>query len=196
MATLRLCSIPDCGKRANGSRGFCISHYERLKKYGDPCVPLKQIPSGTTLRWLKAHTEYDGDECLTWPFSTDRKGYGKLWYEGRLRPASRIMCTLVHGEPPQEGLDAAHSCGKGHEGCVNPKHLRWATRSENHMDKVAHGTILRGRKQTTSILTEDDVRAIRSLHGRMPRKEIAKRFGTSPGNVNHIHRRDSWAWLE
>jgi hypothetical protein len=35
MATKRLCSIPDCDKPSR-NRGFCQSHYHRLRRYGDP----------------------------------------------------------------------------------------------------------------------------------------------------------------
>lgn len=36
MATPRLCSIPDCGKSEDITRGWCRSHYSRWQRHGDP----------------------------------------------------------------------------------------------------------------------------------------------------------------
>lgn len=33
------------------------------------------------------------------------------------------MCELVYGKPPMPKHQAAHNCGKGNLGCINPKHL-------------------------------------------------------------------------
>jgi hypothetical protein len=39
-----------------------------------------------------------------------------------------------------EGMMLLHSCGNGDKGCVNPKHLRIGTPSENNADTLEHGT--------------------------------------------------------
>jgi hypothetical protein len=63
-----------------------------------------------------------------------------LGYLGDTLYAHRLMCQLAHGDPPTPDHIAAHSCGRGHEGCVNPNHLSWKTYSENELDKRVHGT--------------------------------------------------------
>lgn len=50
------------------------------------------------------------------------------------------MCQKAHGDPPSPKHDAAHSCGRGHEGCVNPNHLSWKTKKQNQADRITHGT--------------------------------------------------------
>src|SRR5690242_13435179 len=46
------CSITDC-KRSNHRRGFCVAHYQRLLKYGDPMAggPFRVL-RGTGNRWV------------------------------------------------------------------------------------------------------------------------------------------------
>ena len=81
---------------------------------------------------------FDGDGCLLWPFQISTTGYGRLEVNGKKKIASRYVCELAHGEPPTRQHEAAHSCGNSK--CVNPKHLRWATHTENEADKLVHGT--------------------------------------------------------
>jgi hypothetical protein len=106
------------------------------------------------------------------------------------------MCLLRYGPPPTEGHVAAHSCGNGSGGCVHPRHVRWATASENEQDKVVHGTSNRGERCGSAKLTEDDVRTIRGLEGHMTQQGIADRFGVHLMTVNSILRRKNWSWLK
>lgn len=45
--------------------------------------------------------------------------------------------------------------------CINPAHLRWATRAENEQDKITHGRSNRGRSKA---LTGVRVRRIRKQY--------------------------------
>lgn len=76
------------------------------------------------------------DECVLWRHATNSAGYGQIGVNGRSTGVHVIACEYRHGPRP-EGLHAAHYCGV--KLCVNPRHLRWATRSENEYDKVRHG---------------------------------------------------------
>lgn len=153
MAKNILCQVIDCGKPRHG-RGFCLTHYNRWWRLGDPLAQTKnQAPSGGPFLWIKANVNFSGDECLIWPFGRTTDGYPcKITFSFLEKMlAHRLMCQLAHGKPPAPDLHAAHSCGNGHLACINPKHLRWATRKENEQDKILHRTY-RGRKQVlTSI---------------------------------------------
>lgn len=81
------------------------------------------------------------------------------------------------------------------EGCVNPRHLRWATRSENHADKLDHGTHNRGEQCPTVKITEEQARQILALKGRLSQKDIAAKFGVTFQHVSNIHLGKRWAWL-
>lgn len=184
-----ICSIDGCEKNIENSRGWCKAHYVRYLRHGDPLGGQHRLES---LKWLKSHVGYDGDGCLEWPFGTDQRGYGKVTHPFSRR-AHRVMCYLTHGDPPADKPDAAHRCGNST--CVNPKHLRWASISENMLDRVEHGTHNRGEAHPLSTLTEKDVLEIRSRKGGEPSTHVAARYGISSTTVLKIWRRESWAWL-
>lgn len=186
MATNSICKIDGCGK-PQLAREWCRAHYERWRKYGDPNKRFRPA-NGDAARYLREVVfPFEGEGCLTWPFHRT-KGYGILGWHGRPLIVSRIVCEYVHGVPPTTKHQAAHNCGKGHEGCVNPKHLRWATRSENELDKRTHGT-----QTTNAKLTEQQVDEIRSLKGIMPQADLAARYGVTRSNICKIQRGKSWA---
>ena len=139
-----ICCVEGCERplRYKESR-LCGLHYQRQRKHGDPLGGGRL--KGEPLRWIKEHVAYEGDDCLIWLFARSNNGYGCLRTNGRKYYAHRLMCELAHGEPIGR-VDAAHSCGRGRDGCVNPKHLRWATRLENMQDSVALGAQSRGAK--------------------------------------------------
>lgn len=191
---MKTCAIEDCGKSIH-RRSFCCAHYNRFNRHGDPLAggPL-QAAKGEPRRWLESHIDYQGEECLPWPFSKNPDGYGQVQLDGIQMKASRAMTILAHGDPPAPGLHAAHSCGRGHLGCVNPRHLRWATPAENSADRIKHGTDTRGSKSWNALLAESDVIEIREAYatGEFSRKEIAEEVGVSPSVITNIVTRRAW----
>lgn len=196
MARLRntaSCIVEGCCKKRKG-RGLCAGHYHRLMRHGHPLGG--GTPSGDPLDWIRKNASFDGEDCLIWPFSVGRFGPSTVRFNGRMRRASRVMCMIAHGEPPEESHHAAHSCGKGHLGCMNPRHLRWATTSENQMDRVEHGTSNRGERNGQAILTEEQVRAIKSSLARGEQgKVLAAQYSVSPMTISWIKRGERWAWV-
>jgi hypothetical protein len=138
------------------------------------------------MAWILAHAGYDGEECLIWPFAVLANGYPRI---GK-KLATRVMCELINGAGRGTKYEAAHLCGNGHLGCINPKHLAWKTRKENEADKKPHGTIQNGERHWNSKLTAADVMKIRSLD--IPQKDIAEMFGVGFGTIGKIIRRDRW----
>jgi hypothetical protein len=159
MASQKICSIEGCGKE-HLARTFCRMHYWRWHRKGSTAPP--QVQKGAVRKWLNDHTNHDCNECLIWPFCRLRNGYGYTHNEGKSILAHRLMCCLVNGPAPSDQPHALHSCGRGHLGCVNPKHLRWGSDKENKADARKHGTMTRGETTGTSKLTEDQVRQVRS----------------------------------
>lgn len=141
--------------------------------------------SGKTIEWIRYHANYDADFCLIWPFCRNPNGYGTFGYLGKPHYAHRFMCEFVNGPAPTDEHEAAHSCGNGNMGCVNPRHLSWKTKSENRIDALNHGTGVRGRNGRKR-LNESQVAEIRSLQGKMTQAEIAAKFGISEPNVRAI----------
>lgn len=196
MAKSSLCSIPDCGKPTK-ARGLCSAHYQRQRTYGHPLGGgPSRAPVGSLLKWMQSNSSYGGAACLRWPFAYDTDGYAKMRFQGQQMRAHRVMCIIAHGSPPNSTVQAAHNCGKGHEGCLNPNHLRWAEPIDNHADKQLHGTVMRGSLNGKAKITESDAKAILSLRGTLTQPEIAKQFGVSRATVCSIHNGRNWGWME
>lgn len=149
-------------------------------------------PRGAPLAWLRKHVAFADDGCLLWPFGRGGRGYAMIWLDGAMQGAHRVMCRMAHGPAPN-CHQAAHSCGKGSDGCVNPRHLRWATHGENVRDRALHGVDNRGERHPLAVLSEADVLAIRK--DARPLKEVASDFGVSCPTISAIRNKKSWAWL-
>jgi len=190
MAQLRICSIPDCGKRVE-ARGWCVAHYNRWFRHGDPLGG--GISKGEALRYYREVVlTYDGTDCLTWPYDCSTSGYGRLHYNGKQKNVSRLVCEESEGPPPTDHHEAAHSCGNGHLGCVAKRHLSWKTSAGNSSDRVKHGTSGAGEKNAGAKLTEMDVAEIRRLLGTMKQQDIADRFGVSAALISKIKHKELW----
>jgi hypothetical protein len=190
MATKSLCSFPDCGN-ASHSRGWCKKHYRRWERHGDPAG--KYAFHGEQEEWIKAKAAYDGDECLIWPFFINPNGYGRARKSGKAIGAHTYMCELIRGPSPGDEYETAHSCRQ--RACINPAHVRWATKPENMQDKTADGTQLLGEKNHQTKLTTKRVLAIRKLEGSCTLSEAAERFDVHLSTVHRIWRRKAWSWL-
>jgi hypothetical protein len=195
MAAPRICSIEICDK-PHYARGWCKPHWAKWYKYGDPLAGKNRVSKGVPLAWLLAHASYQGDDCLKWPFATGSHGYGDLWIDGKHVRANRHMCEIAHGLPPSPSHEALHTCGNGHLGCTNPRHLRWGTSKENSADTIEHGTLLRGEAKPNAKLTRDAVLEIRRLIASgISQSNIAKRFSVCQQTICNINRRKLWGWL-
>lgn len=190
MATTRICSIEGCGKKSFG-HGWCNLHYRRWRQHGDPLGG--GTFNGAPAAFLRQAADYLGSDCLTWPFFVSGKGYAWIFYEGRSRSATRLVCALVHGPAPSSIHEAAHSCGNGHLGCISGKHLRWATPKENMADKTIHGTQLHGELIPSSKLKETEVRAIIVALNRGERSvDLAQQYKVASNTISGIRTGDRW----
>lgn len=152
----------------------------------------KIADKGASEAFIRAHAGHEGDACIEWPFCKNDRGYGLAVIGGVQRAASRWMCVIAHGDPTPPRDQAAHSCGN--PGCVNPKHLRWATHLENMKDRWIHGTTPRGERSGRTRLTEDDVRAIRAAPPLL--KPLMEKYGLSKHGVSKIRGGRRWAHIQ
>lgn len=195
MATKRICSIEGCDNQVL-SRGWCVKHYGRWFRRGDPLAVGRRTPKGSPLAWLLVHVTHRDTACLIWPFARSHGKVGSLKVEGVTCIAPRYMCSLVNGPPATPDHETAHSCGNGHKGCINPGHLSWKTARENQADRIAHGTHQYGERNAQAKLTEADVREIRRVSGTMPQKDLARKYGVQPLTIYKIAARKAWAHVE
>lgn len=187
-----ICSIEGCGKPAV-SRGWCITHYTRWRRHGDPLAAA--TTPGALLAWVVALLAQPAtDECQTnWPFGRNSNGYPTMTWRGEKRLTHHVVLELT-GRPRPKKRDARHLCGKGYLGCLNPRHLEWGTTTQNMADRVTHGTSNRGERCGTAKLTTADVRAIRA--STETQRLVAERYGITQTAVSMIKLRKNWQWLD
>jgi hypothetical protein len=189
---MSICKVQGCAKPAV-RRGWCYAHYKRWRRHGDPLGG--RTANGEPQKFIdEVVLPYAEDACLTWPFAC-AEGRAQIRNGGKAQFVARLVCEAVHGPAPSEHHHAAHSCGRGGAGCVNPKHLRWATPSENNMDKVGHGTHNRGERNPNHKLTEGDVRQIRALRYVVPQNDLADQFDVHVSTIAQLQSGRYWAWL-
>jgi hypothetical protein len=199
----KACSVDSCNGNAHGSvkgrRGYCTTHYKHWLRHGNPLGSSTRTHfPGKVQKFIREIAlTHKGDCCLIWPFHRNDRGYGTLSVGDKIYKANRYICMLVHGEPPTPKHQAAHNCGKGHEGCVNPSHLRWATPKENAADKIVHDTYKAscGSNNGRSKLTEPEARTILRLKGIKSQSKLAAEFGVTIAAIANIHSRRNWSWL-
>jgi len=187
MSEATYCPVPGCLKVAE-RKGYCRNHLYRLQKYGNP---LAGNPTpGTLAQWVMCHKDHNDDECLFWPYHRTAEGYAHWTRDGVGQAVHIFMCEHRNGPRPTPQHHAAHICGKGRDGCVNPAHMMWKTPKENEADKETHGTRLRGERHAKAKLTPEQILAIRKAHGKQ--RDIAKQFGITQANVWFIKARRTW----
>jgi hypothetical protein len=185
------CSVEDCSREVL-KRNLCEAHYCKFRR--DGTLKCKSIAEkGAPIRFLQDHVCYAGDDCLIWPFARPNRGMGFAKWNGVRAAASRVMCILAYGEAPFAKAEAAHTCGKAHEGCVNPKHLYWATSKENNLDRHVHGTMPIGERSGLSKLTEAQVLSIHA--DRRSANLVAVEYGVHRSCVEAIRYGKTWSWL-
>jgi hypothetical protein len=188
------CTVAGCSKAA-WARAYCRMHYYRWHRYGSPeIVAFARRPEGEAVEWIARHATHKGDACLIWPFLRNNQGYGYANIAGKRWLVTRYYCFLLKGSAPSASHQAAHLCGNGHLGCVNPVHLEWKTPRDNQADRERHGTIKRGSMSPVARLTEQDILAIRSSKGQS-QKTLASLFGVTQTQISSIIRRKTWAHL-
>ena len=86
-------------------------------------------------------------ECWAWTGQVLRSGYASLRIACVGQTASRVMCWLVYGPPPERGFrwHASHTCHN--KKCLNPGHVIWEEQGVN----VGRNTLARrGPKPSNS----------------------------------------------
>lgn len=186
MANSPVCSIPNCGKPA-ARRGWCNAHYLRNYRHGTPLTGGTR--HGDPMRfYTEAILTYGGDECLLWPHATDKAGYPRMRVNGRSQYVTRLLCEELYGPAPTPKHEAAHTCGRGSDGCVTKRHLEWKTRAENEGAKIEHGTSNRGARNGRAKLSDTEMVEIRALKGIKTRREIAALYGIHFTHVTRVQR--------
>lgn len=193
MAEKRICSELTCGK-LHYSRGFCRNHYEKAKRQARPRKPRAKVRRPQiSVEFLRSLIGTSSTECISWPFARNKQGYGSLKFDGKHYGAHRMMCRMAHGEPSDIRLHAAHSCGNGHLGCVNPNHLRWATPLENYTDQLVYHVAVTKMLGPKKLEAAQVIEIRCALASGLSGKEVAEKFGVSNSTIHAIKTRKTWS---
>lgn len=147
--------------------------------------------------FLELFKSADATECLICP-SRRKDGYpGRLTHNGERLMAHVFACIYANGEKPGPDYHAAHECGNGTGGCMNPHHMKWKKVADNMADKARHGTQPRGEKVSAAKLTENAVVQIKQqLLTDKPKRRIADEFGVSESLICMIAKGKRWAHIK
>jgi hypothetical protein len=124
-----MCSVKGCDSTIV-ARGWCRWHYNRWYWHGDPLWTKKLVPYEKQF-WTKVNKDgpmsHLRTQCWQWT-GGHSNGYGHF----RNRNAHRISYELITGNTL--GINEIdHRCHN--HSCVNPEHLRPATRNQNNQNR-------------------------------------------------------------
>lgn len=142
--------------------------------------------------WSRVQPATD-DKCWPWMRACTSAGYGQLYVGDTAFLAHRIAYYLAHGSWPKV---ACHTCDNPI--CCNPKHICNGTYQLNmhHRSQRGRHNTPKGEANGRSYLTEEQVRAIRSLATTgQSQGDIAQVVGCSQANVSQIVNRKNWSHI-
>jgi HNH endonuclease len=93
------------------------------------------MPNPKGMNFITAALASNSLDCILWPYTLHR-GYGRMEPNGKRIRVHRYVCERAHGPAPHPDYGAAHLCGV--KACINPRHLRWSSRSQNATDRIIH----------------------------------------------------------
>lgn len=184
------CPFGDCQKPQK-TRGYCKTHYYAQRRAG--VISTVNRRKGEGLAFLQDVVfRLETDECFFWSKRSE-KSYPHIDIGGRSMLVHRMVCENRYGPAPEGRPFAAHNCGNGHKGCVNYRHLRWASPAENTADRKTHGTMVFGTGHHSAKLDEHKVREIKRLATDTKHADIAKIFGVHKSTIQAVTSGRYWA---
>ena len=130
--------------------------------------------------------------CWDWNGSLGHNGYGRLG-EWRGETSAHRASYVFHFGAIDDGMSVLHSCDNRR--CINPKHLRLGTYSDNQNDAYRRNRrpIYRGSNNSNAKLTEQQAEAI--LSDSRKQVVLAVEYGVSISLVSAIKRGSAWKHL-
>lgn len=160
---------------------FCSIHCAKLgSKRRDPVATFEAL-----------YIPEPNSGCWLWTGTLHHDGYGQIRINNIIHRAHRLSFEL-HKGPIPDGLGVLHHCDN--RPCVNPDHLYAGTEADNARDAQSRGRTLRGTKHANSILTEENVREIRTSC--CTDAALARKLGVSRPAVRNARIGITWAHVK
>lgn len=123
------------------------------------------------------------DTCWLWTGTRNEYGYGifLLPREKQIR-AHRYAYEFFTGKKIPQGMVIMHSCDN--PPCVNPEHLRVATKGENNNDTAQKNRHNYGTDHWNGRLTQKDIDAVRS--SKETKASLSRKYGVSYSHIWRI----------
>lgn len=122
------CSVPDCDRNVERLE-WCLMHYKRKRKYGDPnVVKFKRRPNGLGFAEAVAFHSVREGEHLIWSGGCRPDGYAQLNLSGNIVLVYQEVWSRENGPVPH-GMEIDHKCRN--RACIDINHLRLVTSTQN-----------------------------------------------------------------
>lgn len=203
--TVKLCLVDGCNTPVgkHGAKGFCPSHYQRYKKYGDPLAGGKirksrsqNLNNDQLINYIKNNYTINSEtDCHEWDGPKSERGYGKISHKGRHYRAHRLLCELVYKIKLSPNQVVRHTCDN--PCCINLEHLVIGPPVKNSQDMVERGRSLKGERNPVSKLENSEVIEIKKqLKQGISQRKIAKEFNVNQVTISRIKRGISWEHIK
>lgn len=118
--------------RIGGKPPYCSTECSALHRSEALRRPLR-------VKFEEKVAAFPSDDCWLWTGSSDRRGYGQMRHDGRLRIATHLSLLIYRNVEVPLGMMACHRCDT--PACVNPEHLFIGTASDNMRDCARKGRL-------------------------------------------------------
>lgn len=150
----------------------------------------------------KGRGKLEGDDGRLWIIlrqSLSTKGYPQVNLMIDARSATRSVHRLVlhawTGPPPPGKPECRHLDGEKTNNYAD--NLAWGTSAENSADQARHGTTVKGGRNGSAKLSDDDIRTIRRMVSLgLSQEAIARKFGVTRTAVGRVITGHNWGWLQ